>query len=330
MDENSVNARSFDEEPTRCRSDAPCALGNPIYKHARCVPLARELGTLNKRCEPPHMHGLASITLLDGRLRSTRLQRDKIRFAWTCQRSTTRCHDDATRAALREPACSEQTQPTDTAHDDMASNFQMAVDRNAQYHLANDQSTLQRSERTLRLARHSQSSPTARRWTCLCGRPAVPSTTARTRCAYSTAFSPTPPAAAWITMQWLQRCLPCAIATCDVLHTTGRVDTSSNVSAAGLRVIIRVDVQARDASGASATPNTASPTVCFVNTPAALRMPAASLPGGPGSPGYSPSTLSTSRKLRPTARTRSSTCVSLVAKAGGRCSTKRFVIAPRE
>ena len=62
---------------------------------------------------------------------------------------------------------------------------------------------------------------------------------------------------------------------------------------------------------------------------ASRTMPAASPPGGPGSPGYSPSTLSTSRKLRPTARTRKSTSASRREAMAGCGSRKRLLMAPR-
>ena len=46
---------------------------------------------------------------------------------------------------------------------------------------------------------------------------------------------------------------------------------------------------------------------CCTALPQRMTMPAQSLPGGPGSPGYMPSTLSTSLKLTPTALTPTST-----------------------
>ena len=64
--------------------------------------------------------------------------------------------------------------------------------------------------------------------------------------------------------------------------------------------------------------------------PVSWTRPAQSPPGGPGSPGYSPSTLSTSRKLSPTARTLSSTSDALSSAAKPGCASSfRFVIAPR-
>ena len=60
--------------------------------------------------------------------------------------------------------------------------------------------------------------------------------------------------------------------------------------------------------GQSSCPQTANlHYLCWLLLPAAVTMPAQSPPGSPGSPGYMPSTLSTSRKLRPTAVTRTPT-----------------------
>ena len=53
------------------------------------------------------------------------------------------------------------------------------------------------------------------------------------------------------------------------------------------------------------------------STPARCTVPAQSTPGAPASPGYAPSTLSTSRKLSPTARTLTSASPSASADANG-------------
>merc|ERR1712185_716152 len=121
-------------------------------------------------------------------------------------------------------------------------------------------------------------------------------------CAYSTALSPTPPAAACTIIELPAQSPARSMAVCVVLHVTGSVHACSKDSVEGLLERKGVAAIATDASGAWPRPtvecgsNGASPTT-----------PAASPPGGPGSPGYSPSTLSTSRKLRPTARTCKST-----------------------
>eukprot|EP00966_Prymnesium_polylepis_P106296 2462333-Prymnesium_polylepis.4 len=86
-----------------------------------------------------------------------------------------------------------------------------------------------------------------------------------------------------------------------------------------------------EARGAWQNPNTAASTARRAISPTTSIHPAVSSPGGPGSPGYSPSTLSTSRKLRPTARTRTriSACTGVdVASCCG--SMKRLLRAPRE
>mmetsp|Transcript_2612 Transcript_2612/g.8483 ORF Transcript_2612/g.8483 Transcript_2612/m.8483 type:complete len:234 (+) Transcript_2612:53-754(+) len=64
-------------------------------------------------------------------------------------------------------------------------------------------------------------------------------------------------------------------------------------------------------------------------SPNAATTPAQSEPGGPGSPGYTPSTLSTSRKLRPTARTCSSTCGCSMAGISPCGTMRKLLIAPR-
>ena len=76
--------------------------------------------------------------------------------------------------------------------------------------------------------------PTPRSNVCLCRRPAVPSTLTPSQCAYSTATSPTPPAAAWTSIACPRRsCVPLS-AACTVLHVIGSVHAASKESAAGL------------------------------------------------------------------------------------------------
>ena len=134
---------------------------------------------------------------------------------------------------------------------------------------------------------------------CLCGLPALPRVRKRIHCAYSMATMPTPPAAACISSAPSDATQHPPNAMCAVLHADGSVHPCSYASGAGSGTTSHLVVRAQLASGASAYPNdgTTGPPVDTVS-------PAQSPPGGPGVPGYSPRTLSTSRKLRPTARTR--------------------------
>ena len=61
--------------------------------------------------------------------------------------------------------------------------------------------------------------------------------------------------------------------------------------------------------------------------PTAATTPATSPPGSPGSPGYMPSTFSTSRKFSPTARTDSSTCSQQVSRGCNHATAPWFVAA---
>ena len=149
---------------------------------------------------------------------------------------------------------------------------------------------------------HMASTPIARSWPCLCGCPAVPASKALSHRTYSTALSPTPPAAAWTIIELPVQSPARSMAACVVLHVTGSEHTRSKDSVEGLAARKGAAAIATDASGAWARPKVEGGSDC-----ASFTTPAASPPGGPGSPGYSPSTLSTSRKLRPTARTRKST-----------------------
>eukprot|EP00966_Prymnesium_polylepis_P330508 7386146-Prymnesium_polylepis.2 len=88
-----------------------------------------------------------------------------------------------------------------------------------------------------------------------------------------------------------------------VLHVTGSVEASSCESGKGFSVRNWMRAPAKHARGDWPSPSTASPTAYRACSFVAMTTPEQSVPGGPGSPGYSPSTLSTSRKLRPTART---------------------------
>eukprot|EP00964_Phaeocystis_antarctica_P116837 scaffold80720_cov71-Phaeocystis_antarctica.AAC.8 len=141
---------------------------------------------------------------------------------------------------------------------------------------------------------------------CLYGRPAVAWTTLPSQCAYSTATSPTPPAAAWISAACPRRSCAPPSAACTVLHVIGSVHAASKESAAGLGASHAAGPRATLARLATLIPSAASPVRrCAepVPAPTCETRPAQSPPGAPGSPGYSPSTLSTSRKLSPTAHT---------------------------
>ena len=82
--------------------------------------------------------------------------------------------------------------------------------------------------------------------------------------------------------------------------TVGVPDTASNDRAFGLGGIISMLVLTIEPRAPGAMPNAPSPTMVPVTLDA--HTPAQSAPGGPGSPGYAPSTFSTSRKFSPTAR----------------------------
>ena len=142
---------------------------------------------------------------------------------------------------------------------------------------------------------------------CLWGPPALTIAFDCSQWAYSRALRPTPPAAAW--MRSPDRTTSCARVrtTCTVHHVTGSVEACSQLSAVGLRANSRASEIVILARGARPMPNTLSGRLAAVLEAPAISAPEQSLPGGPGSPGYSPSTLSTSRKFSPTARTLSST-----------------------
>eukprot|EP00962_Isochrysis_galbana_P061124 scaffold36275_cov154-Isochrysis_galbana.AAC.32 len=98
-----------------------------------------------------------------------------------------------------------------------------------------------------------------------------------------------------------------------------------------MAAVRRPSVRAMDASEPlAASPSTASPGFrCAKVLLNATTCAAQSLPGGPGSPGYEPSTFRTSRKLRPTARTCNSTCGRLMAGSSPWATMRRLLIAPR-
>eukprot|EP00966_Prymnesium_polylepis_P120980 2795773-Prymnesium_polylepis.1 len=150
----------------------------------------------------------------------------------------------------------------------------------------------------------SRPKPMKRNCRCLWGLPAVPLALPWSQREYSPACSPTPPEAACTSIRDPAVMRRCVIATCVVHHVVGSVDASSNVSDGGRGAIRRALTQAILASGAwPFTLSIAEPAVTLTEGPTTATTPQQSRPGGPGSPGYSPSTLRTSRKLSPTART---------------------------
>eukprot|EP00967_Tisochrysis_lutea_P138639 scaffold250610_cov30-Tisochrysis_lutea.AAC.8 len=118
---------------------------------------------------------------------------------------------------------------------------------------------------------------------------------------------------------------------CTVHHVVGSVHACSNESDLSIAASKRGSLREIDASAAKPWPRAASPTVKWRSDgPVAATWAAQSLPGGPGSPGYAPRTLSTSRKLSPTARTCSLTSPLAGADGSSSCATKRrLLMAPR-
>jgi hypothetical protein len=100
-----------------------------------------------------------------------------------------------------------------------------------------------------------------------------------------------------------------AVAALDAREVTERtVAAAANSSSRGFFTVITAGANTQVAKERSIIATTSSPTASSVTpSPTALMMPAHSLPSGPGSPGYMPSALSTSRKLSPVANTRIST-----------------------
>eukprot|EP00966_Prymnesium_polylepis_P150515 3476904-Prymnesium_polylepis.1 len=96
--------------------------------------------------------------------------------------------------------------------------------------------------------------PSERSWPCLCGRPAVPTTSPLSQCAYSNPLSPTPPAAACSKKRRPVRIRERSSATCTVDHVTGKVDASSNERLAGCGARSCRLVRATQAIGANARP----------------------------------------------------------------------------
>eukprot|EP00964_Phaeocystis_antarctica_P109117 scaffold73607_cov68-Phaeocystis_antarctica.AAC.1 len=157
-----------------------------------------------------------------------------------------------------------------------------------------------------------------------------------------TAPRPTPPAAVWTSAACPRRSCAPPSAACTVLHVIGSVHADSKESETGLGASNAAGPRATLARLATLNPSTATPVRRWAEPrPACRTTPAQSPPGGPGSPGYSPSTLITSRKLRPTARTcvtcggseRTSSSISESpsgAPKSGWASSFRLAIAPRD
>ena len=101
-------------------------------------------------------------------------------------------------------------------------------------------------------------------------------------------------------------------AICAVHHTDGRVQAFSHEIALCMVAIKRESALAIEARGVCTKPNWYGPWSSCTAVPERLVTPDASKPGGPGAPGYSPSTMRTSRKFNPTARTLSSPYLSRV------------------
>ena len=175
--------------------------------------------------------------------------------------------------------------------------------------------------------------PPYRSHPCLCGLPALAHGTIWSQCVYSNDASPTPPAPACSKHACLAAVLLMLNAVCDVLHTVGREHACSGDIKLAFRDNRRASARASVARGAVAIPNAMTP---YGNATAQLELravitPAQSPPRGPGSPGYSPSRLSTSRKLSPAACTRSSTSKGANNGPKGGCGPIcRLLTAPRD
>ena len=128
---------------------------------------------------------------------------------------------------------------------------------------------------------------------------------------------PTPPVAACTRMMGAAGApttpqSACTSMMCAVMQMVGAQAAVSYRTAEGLVDTSGATVAQRVPRAPGATPNTLLPTSTRLTSAASTggactTTPAQSAPGGPGSPGYIPSTLSTSRKLMPTACTSSTT-----------------------
>ena len=150
--------------------------------------------------------------------------------------------------------------------------------------------------------------PRSRSRARLRGPPAVPTTCAPSVRSTSSAASPTPPdVACTSTRDSGVASVARDSAMSTVTNTVGVVAAAENAITSGLRAAAYTDVRACEPRQPGARPSSDSPAwnARGASGDTDTATPAQSAPGGPGSPGYMPSTFSTSRKLTPTATTRS-------------------------
>eukprot|EP00966_Prymnesium_polylepis_P165553 3827033-Prymnesium_polylepis.1 len=120
-------------------------------------------------------------------------------------------------------------------------------------------------------------------------------------------------------------------ATSAVAQTIGRLQACANVTTGGLATSHCAGPRALDEREPTAKPKAAvCGQMCCTRSPTADTTPEQSPPGGPGSPGYSPSTFNTSRKLSPTVYTLISACCSSHRDTNGASAMiASLPIAPR-
>ena len=144
------------------------------------------------------------------------------------------------------------------------------------------------------------------------------------------AARPTPPAAACmrrVSPGWMSAILFSAVST--VMKTVGMVAASWKDMPSGIGTSVLSEATTWLPKLPAATPKTLWPTVSMPPFSGTLvTMPEQSPPGSPGSPGYMPSTLSTSLKLIPTAWTWISTFPASIESCSSASGTK-FPNAPR-
>eukprot|EP00962_Isochrysis_galbana_P053614 scaffold25058_cov138-Isochrysis_galbana.AAC.1 len=152
--------------------------------------------------------------------------------------------------------------------------------------------------------------PARRNNLCFGTAPADAWSVLRNQKAYSVAARPTPPAAACNNNAAVSRSRICRAPTCTVPHVLISVAAASHEIDGGLLTWKQPLARAHDAKHAEAHPKDRLPTeICFTDAPRASTSPAQSVPGSDiYFSGSWFSTRRTSRKLRPTAWTRSSTC----------------------
>ena len=116
-----------------------------------------------------------------------------------------------------------------------------------------------------------------------------------------------------------------------VRNATGTVAPSTKSSVSGSLASVRESAIASPDAPADRSPMTLSPTErCPTNSPTSTTTPAPSWPIGPGSPGYMPSTPSTSRKLSPVASTRTrARCGASGCAAAGLGTNRKLSRLPR-